>query len=260
MTLPKSNRTLRILLPYLTLVFVLALWQLVASLGWFLPALFPSPVDVWHATVEMWQSGSLFKHVSASLMRVFLGYLLSVLVAVPFGFILGQYRLLHDALTPLVQILRPISPIAWIPLAILWFGIGNKPAIFIIFITVFFPTLLTSAAAVRNIDPLIIKSAVNLGARNRDILVKVVLPATFPSIVIGLRVTLGIAWMIIVAAEMVGMQSGLGFMILDARNFLRIDRVVSGMVIVGLIGFILDRGMVFVENVIRVKWGYQSSF
>ena len=217
-------------------------------------------MDVWHATVEMWQSGSLFKHVSASLMRVFLGYLLSVLVAVPFGFILGQYRLLHDALTPLVQILRPISPIAWIPLAILWFGIGNKPAIFIIFITVFFPTLLTSAAAVRNIDPLIIKSAVNLGARNRDILVKVVLPATFPSIVIGLRVTLGIAWMIIVAAEMVGMQSGLGFMILDARNFLRIDRVVSGMVIVGLIGFILDRGMVFVENVIRVKWGYQSSF
>jgi len=258
MVVQKPRRTFYKVLPWLTLLLAIAIWQIVALMGWFLPALFPSPLDVLRATIELWQSGFLPGHILASLVRVFLGYLVAALFAIPLGFLLGQFPVFHHAMNPLIQILRPISPIAWIPMAILWFGIGNKPAIFIIFITTFFPMLLTSISAVRNIEPMILKSAINLGASNWDILVKVMLPATFPSIVVGLRVSLGIAWMIIVAAEMVGMQSGLGFMILDARNFLRIDRVVSGMIIVGVIGFLLDRGMVYIENLIRSNWGYQK--
>ena len=249
-------KILKILLPYIVLLLIIVIWEVVALSGLFLSALFPSPTAVARALLEVAQDGVLLTHIGASLFRVFVGFFLAAVVAIPFGFLLGQFSIVSHALNPPIQTLRHISPIAWIPLAILWFGIGNKSAIFIIWITSFFPILLASVSAVRNIDPVIIKSAVNLGASNKDILQKVVLPATFPQVFVGLRIALGIAWIIIVAAEMVGMRSGLGFMILDARNFLRIDIVIAGMVVVGIIGYIIDRVMVRTEDTIRRKWGY----
>lgn len=252
----KTKNLFSKLSPFFVFLIVLVVWQLIAISGLFLPTLLPSPLAVIMAIIELWQKGVLVRDIAASLFRVFSGFVLAAIFAIPFGLLLGWYTKLKNAFEPLIQILRPISPIAWIPLAILWFGIGNKPAIFIIFITSFFPILLASASAVKNIDPIIIKSAVNFGAEGKDILIKIVLPASFPYIVVGLRIALGIAWVIIVAAEMVGMSSGLGFMILDARNFLRTDMVVAGMIVIGIIGFFLDRIMIYFEKLIRNKWGY----
>lgn len=252
----KTKNLFSKLSPFFVFLIVLVVWQLIAISGLFLPTLLPSPLAVIMAIIELWQKGVLVRDIAASLFRVFSGFVLAAIFAIPFGLLLGWYAKLKNAFEPLIQILRPISPIAWIPLAILWFGIGNKPAIFIIFITSFFPILLASASAVKNIDPIIIKSAVNFGAEGKDILIKIVLPASFPYIVVGLRIALGIAWVIIVAAEMVGMSSGLGFMILDARNFLRTDMVVAGMIVIGIIGFFLDRIMIYFEKLIRNKWGY----
>ncbi|MBT9148277.1 MAG: putative aliphatic sulfonates transport permease protein SsuC [Syntrophomonadaceae bacterium] len=242
--------------PFFVFLLLLAIWQAIASSGLFLPLLFPSPVAVARATVELWERGILSRDITASLFRVFSGFILAAVFAIPCGLLLGWYARLKHALDPLLQILRPISPIAWIPLAILWFGIGDRPAIFIIFITSFPPILLASVSAVKNIDPIMIKSAVNFGAGGRDILRKIVIPASFPYVMVGLRIALGIAWVIIVAAEMVGMRSGLGFMILDARNFLRTDMVVAGMIIIGIIGLSLDRIMLFFERSIKIRWGY----
>jgi NitT/TauT family transport system permease protein len=253
----RPQGTLFRLMPCLVLLIFTGIWQAVAASGIFLPDLLPSPLAVVKAAWELALSGDLFRHMISSLARVFAGFGLASILAIPVGFLLGRFGRLQHAFNPLIQILRPISPIAWIPLAILWFGIGDKPAIFIIFITTFFPVLVATIAAVRNIEPIFIKTALNFGANNRDILLKILLPATFPNVFVSLRIALGMAWVIIVAAEMVGMRSGLGYMILDARNFLRTDRVIAGMFTIGLIGFGLDRLMVYIENRIRRRWGYK---
>jgi NitT/TauT family transport system permease protein len=252
-----QNIIFNYMIPTLVLFIFGGIWHFIAISGLFLPDLLPSPEAVWAATLELAQNGVLFNNILSSLGRVFAGFGLAALAAVPVGFLLGQYPRIQQAFNPLIQILRPISPIAWIPLAILWFGIGDKPAVFIIFITTFFPVLVASATSVRNIDPILIKTAINYGAKDSDILWGIILPATFPNVFVSLRIALGMAWVIIVAAEMVGMRSGLGFMILDARNFLRTDMVVSGMLTIGLVGFGLDRIMVYIENRIRKRWGYK---
>lgn len=253
----QSHGIIHIIMPYVVLLLFILIWQAISSSGLFLPTLLPSPIMVMEAGWELAVKGVLWLHITSSLIRVFLGFGLATLLAIPAGLVLGRFGKLHHALNPLIQILRPISPIAWIPLAILWFGIGDRPAVFIIFITTFFPVLIATIAAVRNIEPIFIRTAVNFGASNRDILFKILFPAAFPNIFVSLRIALGTAWVIIVAAEMVGMRSGLGFLILDSRNFLRTDMVIAGMIIIGLIGFALDRVMIMFENRIRRRWGYK---
>jgi NitT/TauT family transport system permease protein len=253
----RPNGVLHALMPYLVLLVFVGVWQVIAGSGLFLSDLLPAPMAVLQAMVEMAKSGALAANIISSLMRVFVGFGMATIIAVPSGFLLGRFVGLQHALNPLIQILRPISPIAWIPLAILWFGIGDRPAVFIIFITAFFPILIASITSVRNIEPIFIRAAVNFGASDWDIVWKIILPATFPHVFVSLRIALGSAWVIIVAAEMVGMRSGLGFMILDARNFLRTDMVIAGMLAIGLIGFGLDRIMVYIENHIRRRWGYK---
>jgi NitT/TauT family transport system permease protein len=163
-------------------------------------------------------------------------------------------------LSPLFQLLRPISPLAWIPLAILWFGVGDTPAIFIIFLGSFFPMVLTTAAAVRNISTVHINVARNFGLSPTDVLRKLILPAILPKLIVGLRLSLGIAWLVVVAAEMIAVNSGLGFLIIDARNAgNRYDLVVAGMVMIGLTGLVLDIGMRRLERLRRVRWGYAQS-
>lgn len=244
--------------PLIVIGIFISLWQGLSSFV-YPESLLPSPYATLAAIDELLASRILITHLFTSLSRVFVGFTLTACLAIPFGLILGWYSRAMNAFNPLIQVLRPISPIAWIPLAILWFGIGDTPAIFIIFITSFFPVLIASASAVRNIDASIIKAAVNFGAKGSGMLKKVVLPACFPQIVVGLRISLGIAWVIIVAAEMVGMRSGLGFMILDARNYLRIDMVVAGMVTIGLVGLGIDRLVCSIEDRIRRKYGFSGS-
>ena len=163
------------------------------------------------------------------------------------------------AFNPLVQILRPISPLAWIPLAILWFGVGDLSAIFLIFLGCFFPLLLTSINAVRGIPAVYLNAGRNFGLSQAALVSRVLFPAVIPQLLVGMRITLGVAWLVVVAAEMIAVNSGLGFLIVDARNAgNRYDLVVAGMVIIGLIGLLLDMGMRSLEHVKSLRWSYSE--
>lgn len=219
--------------------------------------LVPGPVAVGAAVGELISKGLLFKYAVASLFRVTWGYLLAALLALPLGVAIGSRRRVEMAASPVIQILRPISPLAWIPISILWFGVGDGAAIFLIFLGSFFPLLLTSMAAVRNVDPVYWNAGRNFGLSQWQMITRVVFPAILPQLLVGLRITIGIAWLVVVAAEMIAVNSGLGFLIVDARNAGdRYDLVVAGMFMIGLIGLLLDWLMRRFEKVKSVRWGY----
>lgn len=199
----------------------------------------------------------LVSHIVASVFRVSSGFLLAAAVAIPLGLVMGWYLLWYRALNPLVQILRPISPIAWIPISILLLRNDDPRSIFLIFISTFFPIVVATAAAVRNIPQVYIRSAANFDCTGWRLFKKVVLPAALPQILTGLRLAIGISWVVVVAAEMIAVESGLGFLITDARNQgLRYDLIVAAMITIGAIGLLLDSLLRRVENFDEVKWGY----
>ncbi len=244
----QENLAQKFILPLALLALFLATWYAIAISGRFSQNLLPSPLDVLSALGELYANGNLFMHVTASLSKVFIGFTIAALLAIPTGLVVGWYKYAYYGLEPLIQMIRTVSPIAWIPLAILWFGIGDPPAVFIIIITTFFPILISTIQAIKNLDPVLVKTAMNFGAKDYSMLLKIVLPASLPYVFLGLRIALGISWVVIVAAEMVGMQSGLGYLILDARNLLRTDMVIAGMVTIGAIGFTLDWIMNWIEK------------
>ncbi len=245
-------------LPLITFTLVLTAWQAVVSLGIWEDYLFPSPVAVARGIMEIALNGMLWEHIGVSLFRFFTGYLLAAMIAVPLGLIAGWHRRLWLAIDPLVQVLRPISPIAWMPLIALWFGIGNLPAIVIILLAAFYPILLSTVAAVKNVDPVYLKVAQNFGTSQRDILKKVVVPAAFPYIMMGMHIALGTAWVFLVAGEMMGVRSGLGFLIVDARNSMRTELVLAGMIIIGALGLTLDRSIGSLEKLVKRRWGFNA--
>ena len=198
--------------------------------------------------------GSLLQHCVASLFRVTVGFYLAVLIAVPFGVLLGCCQMFYRLINPFIQFLRPISPLAWAPFAILWFGIGDMPAIFIIFLTSFFPLLLTTIKSTASIHPMYFQVAANLQLSRWNSFRNVILPAIIPDIILVLRVTLGVAWVVVVAAEMIAVKSGLGFLIIDGRNALRLDRVVVAIAAIGTIGLLLDIVMQRLESIESVRW------
>jgi NitT/TauT family transport system permease protein len=214
----------------------------------------PGIQHVGQAFYELVSSGVLLRYSIASLFRVTAGFYLAVLLAIPLGLFLGRRRMINQWVNPVTQFLRPISPLAWIPFAMLWFGIGDKPALFIIFLACFFPILLPTIKASANIHPMYFQVAANLQLNFWQSLFSVILPATMPSIVLALRVTLGIAWMVVVAAEMIAVKSGLGYLIIDARNALRLDYVIVAMITIGFIGLLLDHVMTRLEHMESVRW------
>jgi len=240
-------------LPVLALAAFVAVWQVAA--GFWLPELFPSPVIVARALGELADSGVLWSNITVSLARFAAAYLAAIVIAVPLGLFLGRNPRCRRAIDPLVQVLRPISPIAWFPLAVLWFGIGNAPAVFIIFLAAFYPVLLATVGAVLGIPPVYLKVAANFGAKPGAVFLRVILPAAFPGIMVGLHIAVGTAWIHLVAGEMLGAQSGLGFMIVDARNFLRTDWIMAGMLVVGLLGLVINLGMRRFEHWLARRWG-----
>jgi NitT/TauT family transport system permease protein len=161
-------------------------------------------------------------------------------------------------LNPVIQFLRPISPLAWIPLAMLWFGIGDPPAIFLIFLSSFFPMVVSTTIAVHNINRTYFQVAANFKFTRWEMLTMLILPAIIPEVVTALRLTITIAWLVVVAAEMIAVQSGLGYLILDARNALRMDYVMDGMIVIGLIGIVLDALMRRLGNIESASWGTKS--
>jgi NitT/TauT family transport system permease protein len=219
--------------------------------------LFPTPGNVVRGIAELIQKGLLLKYVVASLFRVTWGFTLAVVLGVPLGLILGWYSRAFQAFNPLIQIFRPISPIAWIPVAILWFGVSDAAPIFLIFLASVFPITVSTIAAVQNMQPVYLRAALNFGLSTGELFRQVVLRACLPQIITGIRIALGIAWLVVVAAEMIAVNSGLGYLIIDARNAgKRYDLVVAGMVMIGLIGLVLDLLVRQLENFDEVRWGY----
>lgn len=202
--------------------------------------IFPGPVAVFGSYWQLMTDGSLLKHTVASLYRVTVGFYLAAMLGIPLGIALGRIIVARNILNPVIQFLRPISPLAWIPLAMLWFGIGDKPAIFLIFLSCFFPLVVATTIAVGSINQVYFQVAANFNFSRADVLFKVIIPAIFPDLVTALRLTVSIAWLVVVAAEMIAVQSGLGFLILDSRNALRMDYVMVAMIVIGVIGLLLD--------------------
>jgi len=221
--------------------------------------LLPGPWGVVGGIGDLVRHGLLLKYVVASLFRVTWGFVLAVVLAVPLGLAIGWFRRAEMAFNPIIQILRPISPLAWIPIAILWFGVGDLAAIFLIFLGCFLPLLLTAINAVQSIPAVYINAGRNFGLGPVDLVYRVLYPAVIPQLIVGLRITLGIAWLVVVAAEMIAVNSGLGFLIVDARNAgNRYDLVVAGMVMIGIIGLLLDMGIRSFERVKSFRWSYSE--
>ena len=213
-------------------------WQVAVAGG---KGLVPGPIAVAAAIGELARRGLLIRYVVASLFRVTWGYSMAVMIALPIGVILGLSRRAEAALHPLMQLLRPISPLAWIPIAILWFGVGDLSAMFLIFVASLLPLTLATTRAVQEIDPVVLRATRNFGLPTRRLIPSVILPAILPQLIVSMRITLGIAWLVVVAAEMIAVNSGLGFLIVDARNAgNRYDLVIAGMILIGVIGLILD--------------------
>ena len=251
MTLPARLR------PIALVALLITVWELVLLRH---PGnLLPGPWEVAKGLADLTRHGLLIKYVVASLFRVTWGFLLALLTAVPLGLAAGWHVRVDMALNPLLQMLRPISPLAWIPIAILWFGVGDLSAVFLIFLGCFFPLLLTTIQAVKGIDRVYVEAARNFGLDSRLLYTRVLLPAILPQLLVGMRITLGVAWLVVVAAEMIAVNSGLGFLIVDARNAgNRYDLVVAGMVVIGTIGLLLDIGMQLFERAPSLHWSYSK--
>jgi len=245
----------RIVRPVGMAALFLTAWGL--AVRWSGSDLFPTPGNVARGIVELIQKGLLFKYIVASLFRVSWGFTLAVIIGVPLGLVLGWYSRAFQALNPFIQILRPISPIAWIPLAILWFGVSDAAPIFLIFLASVFPITVSSIAAVQNMQPVYLRAALNFGLSTGELFRQVIFRACLPQIITGIRIALGVAWLVVVAAEMIAVNSGLGYLIIDARNAgKRYDLVVAGMVMIGLIGLVLDLLVRQLEKFDEVRWGY----
>ena len=249
-------KTLQGALPSVIVVaLLLAGWWL--AVIWTQSVIFPTPWQVVTGTVELIEDGTLWEHIGASLMRVSAGFLIAVAVAVPLGLWMGWVRGAFVTLNPIFQMLRPISPIAWIPLAILWFGVGNASPIYLIFISSVFPMIVQTTVGVHTIEKRYLRAAENFGVSRRAFFSQVVIPAVLPQIIIGMRIGLGVAWLVVVAAEMIALRSGLGYLIIDSRNAgNRYDLVIAGMIIIGLIGLLLDGVMRLLESLKMVRWRY----
>lgn len=226
---------------------LILIWQCIIWTGQFNEALFPGPLTVFFALINLTQEGILFIHIKDSLFRFAIGFTFAAITAITLGLIFGRSKWLWQIIDPVIQLLRPISPVAWSPFIVLAFGIGNIPAIVIIFIAAFFPTLLSTVKGVKSIEPHYLHLADNLQFSSISLYKKIIIPASLPSIMGGLHLALGTAWVFLVAGEMVGSQSGLGYLIVDARNMLNLANVLAGIVVIGLCGFLLDRTITLIQ-------------
>jgi ABC-type nitrate/sulfonate/bicarbonate transport system permease component len=228
---------------WLLVVFVVA-WQGISMYGQRinpqLDVMMPPPTAVISAAADLLARGVLMTHIVDSLKRVLLAVGAATLLGVPLGLAMGWSRRFRAVVDPLLEFVRPIPPLAWIPLSILWFGIGDVQIVYIIFLAAFFPVVLNSLAGARDVDTYLLRAGLSLGARPRELFLTVVLPAALPHIFTGMRIGLGIGWMALVAGELVAAPSGLGYMINNARTLFRSDYILLGMVLIGVLGLVLD--------------------
>ncbi len=241
--------------PAVAAIFALALWALVADRT---PAFaLPGPAAVAAAFVAELRNGRLIADAAASIARVAAGFGLACVIGIPVGIWLGHTPIARAAILPAVNFLRALSPLAWIPFAILWFGIGSAPAVFLIFMATVFPLMLATSTAVAAIPGVYFRVARDLGLTGFALWRRVTLPAILPEVLTAVRLAAGLAWMVVVAAEMIAGPDGLGFAIWDARNGLRTDLLVLGMLAIGTIGIALDRLLAGLTRLPGVRWAYE---
>jgi NitT/TauT family transport system permease protein len=250
-------------------VLLLILWEACLRAGLFSPVLLPAPTAVaikWWAYLMPMQpqeagqsylawmfSGELPHDAYSSLFRVVTGFLIGAGLALPFGLLMGASTRIYDLFNPMMQILRPIPPIAYIPLAILWFGLGNPPSFFLIAIGAFFPVLMNTIAGVRQVDGIYLRAARNLGVGQWTMFVRVILPAATPYILAGVRIGIGTAFIVVIVSEMIAVNDGLGFRILEAREFMWSDKIIAGMITIGLLGLAIDTAVSRLNNYL-LRW------
>jgi NitT/TauT family transport system permease protein len=242
-------------------LFVLVLWHCASTYGWVDPRFVPAPLTVLHSLKE-WMfgpigvspySGTWFTHAFNSFYRVIGGFLIASLFGVVLGCVIGWSRLTSDLLDPIIQIARPIPITAWVPFAVIFFGIRDGSAFFLIALGAFFPIVVNTAAGVAGTPKLLVRAARMLGIRKHNILPRVVLPSAMPYIFTGLRLGIGLAWVLVIVAEMMAVKSGLGFAMWDAYYFLRMDIIIAAMLSVGLLGFLSDLVIKLIGNRI-LRW------
>lgn len=243
--------------PALAASVLLVIWHW--SVRWSGTTVFPSPLEVQRGVAELARQGVLWGYIVDSLRRVSIGFSAAAILGVPLGLTLGWYPAAAHVVNPVIQMLRPISPIAWIPLAIIWFGIGDAAATSLVFLAALFPIVTTSMNGVRNVPSMFRRAGRNFGLSPLRLLTSVVFPAALPQIIMGLRIALGVAWLVVVAAEMIAVDSGLGYLVIDARNSgKRYDLVVAAMLMIGAIGLVLDLGFRRLEQIKSVRWGFRE--
>jgi NitT/TauT family transport system permease protein len=245
--------------PVVAFALLLAAWHF--AVIWSATKIIPSPLDVKKALAELLQEHVLWNDIFDSLRRVSIGFGVAALLGIPLGLTLGWYPEVNRVVNPVMQILRPISPIAWIPVAILFLGVGDHAATSLIFLGAFFPIVVSCVDGVNNVPSVFRRAGRNFGLSPLQLLGRVVFPAALPQIIVGLRIAFGIAWLVVVAAEMVAVDSGLGYLIIDSRNSgKRYDLVVAAMLLIGVIGLGLDFLFRGLERVKSVRWGFRHEY
>ncbi len=248
----------QVLWPILAAAVLLCFWHY--AVIWTGTKVFPSPMSVEKGIAQLMQKHVLWADIADSLRRVAIGYTAAALIAIPLGLCLGWFPAANQVVNPLLQILRPISPIAWIPVAIVFFGIGDPAAVFLVFLSAFFPIVVACVAGVSSVPTIYRRAGRNFGLSNFALLWRIVFPAALPQILIGLRIALGVAWLVVVAGEMIAVDSGLGYLVIDSRNSgKRYDLVVAAMLLIGLLGLILDAAFRRLEKMKSVRWGFRNA-
>ncbi|MEG9622715.1 taurine ABC transporter permease [Pseudomonas sp. HMSC08G10] len=245
----------------LTLASLLLAWWLVTAAGWIEPLFLPSPADIlakaWTLLTRGYMDASLWQHLCASLGRIGLALVAAALTAIPVGLAIGHNRVARGILDPLIEFYRPIPPLAYLPLIVIWCGIGELSKVLLIYLAIFAPIAIATATGVRTVDPAKLRAAQSLGATKAQLIRHVILPSALPDILTGIRIGLGVGWSTLVAAELIAATSGLGFMVQSAAQFLVTDVVVLGILLIALIAFALEMGLRALQRKL-VPWHGQS--
>ncbi|MDM0059094.1 taurine ABC transporter permease TauC [Variovorax fucosicus] len=249
------------LISVLTLATVLLAWWSVTALGWIDALFLPSPAEVleriWLLSSVGYLDATLWQHLGASLARISLALLSALVFAIPVGVAIGRSRIAQGIFDPLIEFYRPVPPLAYLPLIVIWFGIGELAKVLLIYLAIFAPIAIATANGVRNVDPVRLRAAQSLGATPAQLLRRVILPNALPDILTGVRIGLGVGWSTLVASELVAATRGLGFMVQSAGQFLATDVVVSGILVIAFVAFAIELGLRWLQKRL-VPWYGQA--
>ncbi len=234
-------------------------WALVAWAGWLPANLLPSPLAVWDTLVRLWQqpfAGHVYAdHLLASIQRFLMGWALAVGIGIPLGLLMGWYRILDEIVTPLFDSIRFVAPLAWVPLAALWFGTGIGGPLLIIFVGSFAPCVISAYRGARLVEPRLVEAAQTMGASGRQVMQHVLVPGAMPSIISGLRVSAGLGWQSLVGSELIVVGAGLGYLMVQGQGNLATNIVIAGMIGIGIVGFAIDVVLRGIEAWFKRRWG-----